>query len=59
MENVVETIMEIQSRLEREVEWEMTEQRSDAFINAVKMHLNAVNKQLEALKILATTSVED
>lgn len=58
MENVVETIMEIQSRLEREVEWEMSEQRSDAFINAVRMHLNSINKQLEALKILAEVEVQ-
>ena len=50
MENVVETIKEIQSRLEREVEWPLTDHLDSI---TVREHLRVINANLMMLQIYA------
>jgi hypothetical protein len=50
MENVVETIKEIQSRLEREVEWPLTDHIDSI---TVREHLRVINANLMMLQIYA------
>ena len=50
MENVVETIHEIQSRLEREVEWPLTDRIDSATVHE---HLRVINTNLMRLQLLA------
>jgi len=50
MENVIETIQEIQSRLEREVEWPLTDHIDSATVN---QHLRVINANLMMLQLLA------
>lgn len=50
MENVVETIQEINSRLEREVEWPLTDHIDPA---TVKEHLRVIYANLQMLQIYA------
>ena len=50
MQNVVGTIREIQSRLEREVEWPLTDHIDSA---TVHKHLRVINASLRELRYLA------
>jgi len=50
MEDVVETIQEIQSRLEREVEWPLTDHIDPKTVNE---HLRVINANLMMLQLLA------
>jgi len=50
MQNVVETIREIQSRLEREVEWPLTDHIDSA---TVHKHMRVINASLMELRYLS------
>ena len=50
MEKVIETISEIQSMLEREVEWSLTDYIP---ANTVNEHLRVINANLMMLQLLA------
>ena len=50
MEKVIETISEIQSMLEREVEWPLTDYIP---ANTVNEHLRVINANLMMLQLLA------
>jgi len=50
MQNVVETIQEIQSRLEREVEWPLTDHIDSATVHE---HMRVINANLMMLQIYA------
>jgi len=50
MQNVVETIQEIQSRLEREVEWPLTDHYNST---TVYEHMRVINASLMELRYLA------
>lgn len=55
MQNVVETIQEIQSRLEREVEWPLTDHIDS---DTVHEHMRVINANLMMLQIYAKTLYE-
>ena len=50
MQDVIETISELQSRLEREVEWPLTDYVDSATVN---QHLRVINANLMMLQQLA------
>lgn len=50
MQNVVGTIREIQSRLEREVEWPLTDHIDSATVHE---HMRVINASLMELRYLA------
>lgn len=50
MQQVIETISELQSRLEREVEWPLTDHIDPATVN---QHLRVINANLMRLSLLA------
>lgn len=50
MQDVIETISELQSRLEREVEWPLTDYIDSATVNE---HLRVINANLMMLQLLA------
>lgn len=51
MQNVIEAIEEIQSMLERQVEWPLTDKIGKEDIN---IELKSINSSLEQLKMIAS-----
>ena len=57
MDNVLETIEQIQKRLEREVEWPLTDNTND--VGRVRKHIREINTQLNFLKRMIEVENEE